>query len=83
MGQDRYLCGSGGLTDLDVALLSLMQANTGLLRTHLRWRPITYSVGKEEEGQNWCLPLPHLSRVLRNTSVILRAGVLPVNGADH
>lgn len=45
--------GSGGLNDLDAALLSLLQANTGFLRTYLRWRPITYSVGKEEEGQNW------------------------------
>lgn len=42
--------GPGGLNDLDAALLSLLQANTGFLRTYLRWRPITYSVGKEEEG---------------------------------
>lgn len=46
----RCLCGSGGLPNLDVAFLSLLQANTGFLRPCLRWRPIIYPAGKKEEG---------------------------------
>lgn len=49
-GAARVPVGSGGLSDLAATLLSLPQANTGFLRTYLRRRPITYSVGKEEEG---------------------------------